>query len=281
MTASRVVSAVLILSVSGICDAGSCTSADLKKMNALPNDTSDSSFGGKSAKCGRSAYHIFGGFKQDEFNSCLTAAVGISTSCASCYAVAADYGAKNCKEKCMSGWCKSGCLSCTANAIAAASKCSGRPNTQVKPCLSEETLPLPVAKVEEAAVATGACTADDNTKIDAMPKDTSDNSFAAKSADCGKSAYSIWSGNFDQGEFNTCMKKSVGISTACSGCYAVAGAYGASNCKSDCLFGWCKEGCLGCTGTACAKANTCAGRPNYQPKPCLSSAGNATIEVVV
>ena len=33
-----------------------------------------------------------------------------------CYAVTADYGFKNCKAACMLGWCKSGCLDCTAPA---------------------------------------------------------------------------------------------------------------------------------------------------------------------
>lgn len=277
MSARRVISVILVLCVPELCDAGTCTADDLSKIDALPKNSSDNSFAAMSAKCGRAAYHIFGGFDQGDFNTCLTKALGISGPCSECYAVAGDYGAKNCKMKCMSKWCTSGCLSCTAAACATANTCAGRPNVQVKPCASSEV--EEVEEVAETATADGACTADDSSKIDALPKDTSDSSFGGVSAKCGKSAYSIFSGKFDQGKFNTCMNTAVGISSTCSGCYAVAGAYGASNCKSKCIFHWCSSGCLGCTAPACAKANTCAGRPNPPIKPCSSSEGTA--EVVV
>merc|ERR1711913_211258 len=42
--------------------------------------------------------------------------VGISSACSECYATTADYGFKNCKAACLLGWCKQGCLDCTAPA---------------------------------------------------------------------------------------------------------------------------------------------------------------------
>eukprot|EP00932_Pfiesteria_piscicida_P000657 SRR837773.10642.p2 GENE.SRR837773.10642~~SRR837773.10642.p2 ORF type:complete len:156 (-),score=37.67 SRR837773.10642:58-480(-) len=117
--------------------AGSCTADDLAKIAKLPADSSDASFGGKCNDCGHKAYHILSGFSHKDFNDCMAKEVGISSGCSECYAVAGDYGAANCKLKCLSGWCKEGCLECTATAQATAATCSGHPNPQVKPCVSE------------------------------------------------------------------------------------------------------------------------------------------------
>jgi len=263
MASSGKISVIVFLLLPVVCHAGSCSADDLSKINALPRDTSSSSFGAKSAACGKKAYSIFSGnFDHSKFNSCMSSSVGISTGCSECYAAAGEYGAKNCKAKCLTGWCKASCLQCTASAQEKAANCSGRPNPPLNPCLS--------ADIEE----TGSCSADDLSKINALPRDTSSGSFGAKSAACGKKAYSIFSGNFDHAKFNSCMASSVGISTGCSECYAAAGEYGAKNCKTKCLTGWCKSGCLQCTVSAQKKAATCSGRPNPQVSPCL--ARNAT-----
>merc|ERR1712166_482338 len=236
-----------------------CSDDEISKIKALPQDTSATSFGGKSATCGKSAFSIFSGFSDDKFNTCLTSAVGISTSCSTCYAKAGEYGASNCKSKCLFGWCSEGCLACTSSAEAKAATCSGVPVTKLKPCSS----------VKEEVQATSACSDDEISKIKALPQDTSATSFGGKSATCGKSAYSVFHG-FSDDKFNTCLTSAVGISTSCSTCYAKAGEYGASNCKSKCLFGWCSEGCLACTSSAQAKAATCSGVPVTKLKPCSS-----------
>jgi len=239
---------------------GACTSDDLSKINALPSDTSVASFGGVSATCGREAYSIFSGkFDSDKFNSCLASKVGISIGCSQCYAAAGEYGADNCKVKCLEGWCKEDCLSCTSSAQSTAATCSGHPNPLVKPCMTESLV------IETM----GACTSDDLSKINALPSDTSAASFGGVSATCGQESYSIFSGKFDSDKFNSCLASKVGISTGCSQCYAVAGEYGADNCKVKCLEGWCKEDCLSCTSSAQATAAACSGHPNPPVKPCM------------
>eukprot|EP00405_Crypthecodinium_cohnii_P015077 CAMPEP_0206461534 /NCGR_PEP_ID=MMETSP0324_2-20121206/25425_1 /ASSEMBLY_ACC=CAM_ASM_000836 /TAXON_ID=2866 /ORGANISM="Crypthecodinium cohnii, Strain Seligo" /LENGTH=485 /DNA_ID=CAMNT_0053933487 /DNA_START=59 /DNA_END=1516 /DNA_ORIENTATION=- len=125
-----------------------------------------------------------------------------------------------------------------------------------------------VVAVQE--VAAGSCTSDDLNKINALPKDTSSNSFGSKSNDCGHKAYEILSGKFDHDKFNACMASSVGISSACSECFAAAGEYGAEKCKAACLLGWCKEGCLQCTSSAQQTAATCSGVPTQKVTPCMS-----------
>merc|ERR1711862_742146 len=65
-------------------------------------------------KCGKAALSLTG-INHDKFNSCLTVAISISSACSECYAVTADYGFKNCKSACLLGWCKQGCLDCTAD----------------------------------------------------------------------------------------------------------------------------------------------------------------------
>lgn len=256
-----------------LADAGSCTAGDLKKIKALPADTSDPSFGAKTGTCGRSAYSIFSGkFDRASFNKCMGKAVGISEKCSDCFADVSEYGAANCKVACLAGWCKKGCLDCTADATAKANTCAGWDDApKIKPCLAEETL--------ELSASAGSCSAGDLKKIKALPTDTSDGGFGAKTGACGRSAYSIFSGKFDRASFNTCMGKAVGISEKCSDCYADVSEYGAANCKVACLAGWCKKGCLDCTADATVKANKCAGYDNAPTlKPCLAEEEN--VEVV-
>merc|ERR1712167_278014 len=60
----------------------------------------------------------------------------------------------------------------------------------------------------------------------------------------------------------------IGISSACSECYAASGEYGASNCKTDCLLGWCKAGCLSCTEPAQETLSGCTGFTTPTADPC-------------
>merc|ERR1712110_886468 len=94
------------------------------------------------------------------------------------------------------------------------------------------------------------------------------NVIGKKAADCGSTSYNPLTGNFDHDKFNSCLTASAGISSGCSECYAVSGEYGASNCKAKCLLGWCKQGCLSCTGPAQSDLSTCTGFPTPTADPC-------------
>merc|ERR1712048_1484191 len=134
-------------------------------------------------KCGTSALSLTG-INHDKFNTCLTGAIGISSACSECYVVTADYGFKNCKAACLLGWCKQGCLDCTAPAQVDLPACTGIPAGSPSPCM------------ETTAV---SCSADDQAAIQAMD----DNAFGDQSNKCGTSALSLTGINHDK--FNTCL----------------------------------------------------------------------------
>merc|ERR1712070_1002543 len=126
---------------------GACTS-DEQAALADPQEVGD-----KANTCGTSSYNIItGNFNHDKFNDCFSSSIGISKTCAECYAATGEYGAKNCKADCLLGWCKSGCLSCTAPAQETLATCTGFTPAAAEPCEEE-------MKGERAAV-TGACTSD-------------------------------------------------------------------------------------------------------------------------
>eukprot|EP00927_Polykrikos_kofoidii_P028603 TRINITY_DN2493_c0_g1_i4.p1 TRINITY_DN2493_c0_g1~~TRINITY_DN2493_c0_g1_i4.p1 ORF type:complete len:149 (+),score=28.08 TRINITY_DN2493_c0_g1_i4:244-690(+) len=124
----------------------------------------------------------------------------------------------------------------------------------------------------------GSCTTDDLIKIKKLPDDVSDGSFGGKNNKCGHAAYSIWHGTFDHKVFNECMGTEAGISSSCSECYAVAGDYAAQNCKSKCMWGWCKADCLACASAVQQKAAECSGRPVQQVAPCSSDKSEKTMD---
>jgi len=226
---------------------GACTSDEQSKLGD-PQEV-----GKKANDCGTGAYNIFtGNFNHDKFNSCFTGAIGISTSCAECYAATGEYGAQNCKADCLLGWCKEGCLSCTAPAQTTLATCTGFTSPTADPCL-------------ETVVASGACTSDEQSKL-GDPQEV-----GKKANDCGTGAYNIFTGNFNHDKFNSCFTSAIGISTTCAECYAATGEYGAQNCKADCLLGWCKEGCLSCTAPAQTTLATCTGFTSPTADPCLDS----------
>merc|ERR1719326_1156307 len=110
-------------------DAGAC-SADEQAALKDPQVT-----GKKANDCGTTSYNpLTGNFNHDKFNECFTALIGISTQCSECYAATGEYGAKNCKADCLLGWCKSGCLSCTAPAQDTLATCTGFTAATAQPC---------------------------------------------------------------------------------------------------------------------------------------------------
>eukprot|EP00931_Biecheleriopsis_adriatica_P124748 TRINITY_DN99929_c0_g1_i1.p1 TRINITY_DN99929_c0_g1~~TRINITY_DN99929_c0_g1_i1.p1 ORF type:complete len:144 (-),score=25.77 TRINITY_DN99929_c0_g1_i1:73-504(-) len=138
MMVGKVVCVVCILSVPVMTFASSCGADDLSKIKSFPADTSSKSFGALSAACGKKAYGVLSRkLDHGAFNKCMQQATGISSACSECYAVAADYGAAKCKLACMTGWCKSACLSCTESAQDDAATCSGYHAPPLKPCSSQ------------------------------------------------------------------------------------------------------------------------------------------------
>merc|ERR1712039_232058 len=189
--------------------AVSCSADDQAAIQAMD----DNAFGDQSNKCGTSALSLTG-INHDKFNTCLTGAIGISSACSECYAVTADYGFKNCKAACLLGWCKQGCLDCTAPAQVDLPKCTGIPAGSPKPCLESES--------------TGACSADEQSALSDAAV------VGAAGSKCGLKAFGI--GGFDHDKFNTCFTAEVGVSSGCSECYAANGEYASKNCKAACLL---------------------------------------------
>merc|ERR1711988_1884172 len=219
-----------------------CTADDQSKIQALDDNT----FGDKSNKCGKDALGL-SGINHDKFKSCMTTEVGISDACGDCYATTAVYGFKNCKAKCLLGWCKQGCLDCTAPAQTDLPTCTGIAAGSPTPCLE--------------STATGACSADDQAAL-ADPQNVGEKQDA-----CGKKALSLTGVNHDK--FTSCVQSDLGISAACSECYYATADYGFKNCKAACLLGWCKQGCLDCTKPAQDDLATCAGFATGTASPCM------------
>jgi len=109
--------------------AGACTSDEQSALSDPQN------VGTKANTCGTSSYNIFTGkFNHNKFNDCFSSSIGISATCAECYAATGEYGAKNCKADCILGWCKSGCLSCTEPAQETLATCTGFSSGTAQPC---------------------------------------------------------------------------------------------------------------------------------------------------
>ena len=102
-----------------------CTSADEAVMAKLGGGKGDTGFPGRCAACGKEAYHVWGGFKLDEYVGCIVKDIKISESCAKCFGIAGKYGVDNCKSKCMFGWSGSGCISCATTGANKAKECAG------------------------------------------------------------------------------------------------------------------------------------------------------------
>merc|ERR1711935_702296 len=154
-----------------------------------------------------------------------------------------------CKAECLLGWCKSGCLSCTAPAQVAVASCTGLPAAPVEPCL-ESTVQ-------------GACTADDAAAL----ADT--HNTGEKQSKCGRKALGFSGINHDK--FTSCVQEELGLTSGCSECYYATADYGFKNCKAECLLGWCKSGCQSCTAPAQEAVASCTGLPAAPVEPCLES----------
>lgn len=108
---------------------GGCTAADKAAVNAAGGGDSAGSFPVDTEECAKAALSIFKGIDPNKFDSCLTGRVAISKSCAQCYWKAAQYGFEKCKFSCLSSWCSSACLSCSAEGAKKADQCAGFTST--------------------------------------------------------------------------------------------------------------------------------------------------------
>merc|ERR1712166_828766 len=153
----------------------------------------------------------------------------------------------------MGGWCKQGCLDCTAPAQTDLATCTGFAAGSPKPCLKSTA---------------GSCSADDQSKLSDSP------TVGKAGSDCGLKSYNVLTGAFNHDKFNSCFTEKLSIASGCSECYATNGEFAAKNCKAACLLGWCKQGCLDCSTAAEPKAalDGCTGFTSGSASPCLESA---------
>lgn len=146
--------------------AASCTAGDQQTLAKM--DVND--IGKNANDCGAEAYSLLtGAFNRDTFNSCFTKKVSISESCSECYADSGEYGAKNCKAACLLGWCKQGCLDCTAPATKKVGKCVGKVQFEsITPCLESvapSNVSLSQAALADVTLSWGPGTCEPNSAI--------------------------------------------------------------------------------------------------------------------
>ena len=72
--------------------------------------------------------------------------------------------------------------------------------------------------------------------------------FGDQSNACGTNAPGL--NGIDRDKFNNCLVGAIGISSACSECYAMIANYGFNICKVVCWLGWCKHGRPDCATLA-------------------------------
>jgi len=134
---SKVALVALLAFIDATVVAGAgCSAADQAYIHAHKG-SDPTSFGQASATCGRKAYSVWSGFSKSIFDKCLVTNTHVSQTCADCYADAGKYGADNCKWDCVSSWCGSSCLSCTAPSLPVLKQCTGFEPDVVAPCSSE------------------------------------------------------------------------------------------------------------------------------------------------
>merc|ERR1712019_304025 len=233
---------------------GGCNAADQANLADAKN------VGDKQDACGKQALGL-SGIDHDKFTSCAMSSLSMGSSCAECYYATAQYGFKNCKIACLAGWCKSGCLSCTAPAQDTLGTCAGFTPAAADPCDTEDVS----VSADVASAATGGCNAADQANL-ADAKNVGDKQDA-----CGKQALGL--SGIDHDKFTSCAMSSLSISSSCAECYYATAQYGFKNCKIACLAGWCKSGCLSCTAPAQDTLGTCAGFTPAAADPCDTEDG--------
>ncbi|CAE7612053.1 unnamed protein product [Symbiodinium natans] len=96
-------------------------------MMTFGSGSGQNSFARILSDCGKKSFNIFTGFRRNDYVRCVEANTQIRTSCASCFAIAAQYGAENCKWSCFWGsWCGRGCLNCVDVKTSEVQECAGK-----------------------------------------------------------------------------------------------------------------------------------------------------------
>lgn len=112
---------------------GACSATDQASISVLPAGTADGSFPKTTSDCAHHALNILHGIDETKFNTCLTGAIAsVSTGCSDCFWQAAQYGFEHCKLDCISSWCSSSCLTCSAGFDATG--CAGFTAPAPTPC---------------------------------------------------------------------------------------------------------------------------------------------------
>merc|ERR1712224_1185827 len=85
--------------------------------------------------------------------------------------------------------------------------------------------------------------------------------------DCAHAGLNVFTG-VNSDEFNSCLESKVKLTKKCSQCYAKMAEYDFQNCKVQCLFNWCSEGCISCNHGS--DVIGCIGFVDPQPTICTS-----------
>ncbi|CAE7653228.1 unnamed protein product [Symbiodinium pilosum] len=105
---------------------GYCSATDQSLMTAFGGGAGANSFPRILSDCGKRSFNIFTGFRQNDFVRCVTDSTQLQSTCASCFAISASYGASNCKWSCFWGsWCGQGCLNCVGVKNGEVQDCAG------------------------------------------------------------------------------------------------------------------------------------------------------------
>lgn len=112
-----------------------------------------------------------------------------------------------------------------------------------------------------------SCTAEDQKAIMQFPYGHGDSSWGQVVADCGHAGLNVIFG-INQDKVNACLAQKVTITPKCSSCYAKMAEYDFNNCKVQCLFNWCSEGCITCNHGS--NVIGCIGFVDPQPTYCTT-----------
>merc|ERR1712048_1073882 len=55
---------------------------------------------------------------------------------------------------------------------------------------------------------------------------------------------------YSHDDYTQCVESLIEIGAECSECFWENNQYPFKNCEAACLLGWCKQGCLSCTGVS-------------------------------
>ena len=114
---------------------------------------------------------------------------------------------------------------------------------------------------------TGSCSALDAAAMKKFGGGSTEGTFPKIVADCGHSAFSIWSG-FNRNSMAHCVQSETKLTPQCASCFGQSGQYGFDHCKFACLRSWCSKDCLGCSDPNKAALHKCMGFSGPEAEAC-------------